>query len=384
MQHLAAGLVSATTAGAPCARQLSALSLTQLAQTWTSIRSQYALQQQQQQRNAATSATLPNGLPAHVTIYEVGPRDGLQNEPKAIPTDVKVKFIDMLSSAGFKAIEATSFVSPKWVPQLADAREVLARMARAPGAAYPVLTPNMQGLTGALGSGCKEVAVFAAASEAFSRKNINCSVEESLKRFEAVVTAARKEGVAVRGYVSCAVGCPIQGVVEPRAAADVAAALYGMGCYEVSMADTIGVGTPRSMEDMLQATMRHVPAEKLAVHCHDTYGMAIANIDRSLRMGIATVDSSVAGLGGCPYARGATGNVATEDVMYLLDGYGISHGVSWDAVLAASEYISNALGRANGSRVAKAMLAKRADEAERVAKKAAAAAAAAGGTAMAA
>ncbi|KXZ49825.1 hypothetical protein GPECTOR_19g276 [Gonium pectorale] len=310
-------------------------------------------------------------MPSSVTVYEVGPRDGLQNEPKSIRTDVKVTLINMLTDAGFKAIEATSFVSPKWVPQLGDAKDVMARVRRAPGVQYPVLTPNMQGLTGALASGCREVAVFAAASEAFSKRNINCTVEESLKRFEAVVTAARKEGVAVRGYVSCAVGCPYQGAVEPEAAAAVGAALHGMGCYEVSMADTIGVGTPASMERMLQATLRQVPASALAVHCHDTYGMAIANIASALRMGISVIDSSVAGLGGCPYARGATGNVATEDVLYLLDGYGIRHGIDMDAVLRASEYISGALGRPNGSRVARALLARRADEEAKAAKAAA-------------
>ncbi|PNW74477.1 hypothetical protein CHLRE_12g485550v5 [Chlamydomonas reinhardtii] len=314
---------------------------------------------------ARSLSTLPNGLPSSVTIYEVGPRDGLQNEKKVIPADVKVAFIDLLSGAGFKAIEATSFVSPKWVPQLGDAAEVVARMRKAPGVEYPVLTPNMKGLAGALAAGCREVAVFAAASEAFSRKNINCSVRDSLKRFEEVVVAARKEGVKVRGYVSCAVGCPIQGAVEPAAAADVGAALHHMGCYEVSMADTIGVGTPASMERMLGATLAAgVPAARLAVHCHDTYGMAVANIIAAMRMGVAVVDASVAGLGGCPYARGATGNVATEDVMYMLDGYGISHGLDWGRVLDASEYISAALGRPNGSRAAKALLARRADAAE--------------------
>ncbi|GFR52331.1 hypothetical protein Agub_g14871 [Astrephomene gubernaculifera] len=315
-------------------------------------------------------STLQNGLPATVTIYEVGPRDGLQNEPKTIPTDVKVNFINMLTDAGFKAIEATSFVSPKWVPQLGDAREVMARIRKAPGVQYPVLTPNSQGLAGALAAGCREVAVFASASETFSKRNINCSIEESLKRFEAVVSAARKEGVAVRGYVSCVVGCPYQGHVDPAAAAAVAGALYDMGCYEVSVADTIGVGTPASMEAMLKETARYIPLDRIGVHCHDTYGMAIANILASLRMGISIIDSSVAGLGGCPYARGATGNVATEDVLYLLNGYGIQHGIDFDAVLRASEYITNALGRPNGSRVANALLAKRADEARRAAAKA--------------
>ncbi|GLI66702.1 hypothetical protein VaNZ11_010579, partial [Volvox africanus] len=309
------------------------------------------------------AATARGGLPGWVTIYEVGPRDGLQNESKKIPTDVKVAFIDMLTAAGFQMIEATSFVSPKWVPQLGDAKEVMARIRREPGVSYPVLVPNMQGLAGALASGCGEVAVFAAASETFSRRNINCSVRESLKRFEKVAADAVAAGARVRGYVSCAVGCPYEGRIEPNAAADVAVALQEMGCYEVSMADTIGVGTPASMEAMLTATLRQLRPDKLAVHCHDTYGMAIANILTALRMGITVVDSSVAGLGGCPYARGATGNVATEDVLYLLDGYGIQHGIDMDAVLRASEYISNALGRPNSSRVARALLARRADAA---------------------
>ncbi|GIL84747.1 hypothetical protein Vretimale_14466 [Volvox reticuliferus] len=310
------------------------------------------------------AATARDGLPARVTIYEVGPRDGLQNEPKKIPTAVKVAFIDMLTAAGFQKIEATSFVSPKWVPQLGDAKEVMAKIRREPSVSYPVLVPNMQGLAGALASGCGEVAVFAAASETFSRRNINCSVDESLKRFEKVAVDALAAGVRVRGYVSCAVGCPYEGKIDPKAAADVAVALQEMGCYEVSMADTIGVGTPASMEAMLTATLRQLRPDKVAVHCHDTYGMAIANILTALQMGITVIDSSVAGLGGCPYARGATGNVATEDVLYLLDGYGIQHGIDMDAVLRASEYISNALGRPNGSRVARALLARRADAAD--------------------
>lgn len=299
-------------------------------------------------------------MPSRVKVYEVGPRDGLQNEAQSIPTSTKVQLINMLSAAGFQAIEATSFVSPKWVPQLADAADVLAQMYQRPGTSYPVLTPNMKGLEGALRAGAKEVAVFAAASEAFSRKNINMSIAESLKKFQEVIATAKFSGVAVRGYVSCAVGCPYQGRVDAQASADVAQALHEMGVYEVSMADTTGVGTPASMEAMLQATAAVVPVSRLAVHCHDTYGMAIANIAASLRMGVAVVDSAVAGLGGCPYARGATGNVATEDVLYLLDGYGIQHGVDMAQVLQASDFISRALGRPNASKVAKALLAKHA------------------------
>ncbi|GLC47489.1 hypothetical protein PLESTB_000890900 [Pleodorina starrii] len=367
MQALQQLASSACRAAGPCRGEISLSALSQL---------RSSLAPALQALFHSHSATAGNDLPARVTIYEVGPRDGLQNERKAIPTDVKVAFIDMLTDAGFKKIEATSFVSPKWVPQLGDAAEVMARIRRAPGVSYPVLVPNMQGLTGALASGCGEVAVFAAASETFSKRNINCTVAESLKRFEKVATEARAAGARVRGYVSCAVGCPYEGRVEPQAAADVAAALQQMGCYEVSMADTIGVGTPASMEAMLKATLRQVSADKLAVHCHDTYGMAIANILTSLRMGVSVVDSSVAGLGGCPYARGATGNVATEDVLYMLDGYGIVHGIDMDAVLRASEFISGALGRPNGSRVARALLARRADADDAAADAAAAAAAA--------
>mmetsp|Transcript_37556 Transcript_37556/g.83632 ORF Transcript_37556/g.83632 Transcript_37556/m.83632 type:complete len:341 (+) Transcript_37556:46-1068(+) len=307
-------------------------------------------------------------LPKSVTIYEVGPRDGLQNEPTQIPTSTKVTLINKLTEAGFRAIEATSFVSPKWVPQLADAAEVMKQIARKPGVAYPVLTPNMKGFEGALAAGAREVAIFGAASEAFSQRNINCSVSESLKRFEAVTEAAKKEGVRVRGYVSCVVGCPYQGKVEPQAAADVARALYDMGCYEVSMGDTIGVGTPASVARMFEASMKVVPVEKLAAHMHDTYGQALANILASLQLGVSVIDSSVAGLGGCPYAKGASGNVATEDVVYMLDGLGVHHGTKLEVLLDAAAFISQALGKPSHSRAGNALLAARAAAAAKKAK----------------
>ncbi|KAF5839518.1 hydroxymethylglutaryl-CoA lyase-like protein [Dunaliella salina] len=286
-------------------------------------------------------------LPQDVMLYEVGPRDGLQNEKQNISTDIKVEFINKLSASGLKAIEATSFVSPKWVPQLADGADVMAKINKQTGVRYPVLTPNIRGLENAVKAGVKEVAIFGAASEAFSKKNINCSIDESLKRFEEVVSAAKKEGVDVRGYVSCAVDCPYSGKVDPKAAAAVAGALDGMGCYEVHVAN------------MFSATLRVVPASRLAAHCHDTYGQAIANIYQSLLMGIRTLDTSIAGLGGCPYAKGAAGNVATEDVLFLLDGLGIKHGVDLERILDASKFISTYLGRPSASKAAQAFLAKR-------------------------
>ncbi|KAI7844544.1 hypothetical protein COHA_001902 [Chlorella ohadii] len=301
---------------------------------------------------------LGRALPSSVTIVEVGPRDGLQNEKNKVPTDVKVELIERLAGAGIPVVEATSFVSPKWVPQLADAAEVLGRVRRRPGVRYPVLTPNMKGFEAALAAGAREVAIFTAASEAFNRKNLNCSVEESLRKFDDVVAAAKAEGVAVRGYVSCVVGCPIQGEVRPEDAARVAVALNDMGCYEVSMGDTIGVGTAASGE--AACIDAGVPVERLAAHMHDTYGQGLSNILASLQLGVRVVDSSVAGLGGCPYAQGATGNVATEDVVYLLTGLGVQHGVDMDRLLDASDFISQALGRRNNSRAAEALLKKRA------------------------
>ena len=302
---------------------------------------------------------LGNALPESVRIVEVGPRDGLQNEPQKISSDDKVQLIQMLADAGVPVVEATSFVSPKWVPQLADAAEVLGRIQRRVGVQYPVLTPNMKGLENAIKAGATEVAIFTAASEAFNRKNLNCSVDESLRKFDDVMAVAKNENVAVRGYVSCVVGCPYQGYVDPKNAARVAQALDQMGCYEVSMGDTIGVGTPASVASMFAACAEVMPVSRLAAHMHDTYGQALANILASLQMGIATIDSSVAGLGGCPYAKGATGNVATEDVVYMLHGFGIKTGIDMEKLLDASAFITGVLGRKNNSRAAEALLKKR-------------------------
>ena len=290
-------------------------------------------------------------LPQRVRIVEVGPRDGLQNEKQIVSTDTKVELIARLGAAGLPAIEATSFVSPKWVPQMGDNAEVMARIARLPGVNYPVLTPNLKGFEAALAAGAKEVAVFGAASESFSQKNINCSIAESLDRFVPVVEAARAAGVRVRGYVSCVLGCPYEGEVAPEAVAGVAATLFDMGCYEVSLGDTIGTGTPGKTRRMLDAVARRVPFDKLAGHYHDTYGQALVNIYASLQAGVATFDASVAGLGGCPYAAGASGNVATEDVVYMLDGLGVETGIHLDALVETSAWICERLGRSNGSKV---------------------------------
>jgi len=298
-------------------------------------------------------------LPKKVRIVEVGPRDGLQNEAAVVPAAVKIELIHRLADAGLPAIEATAFVSPKWVPQMADNAEVMAGIRRKQGVAYPVLVPNIKGFEAALAAGAAEIAVFAAASEAFSQKNINCSIAESLARFEPVVQAAKQRGLAVRAYVSCVAGCPYQGAVEPAAAAAVAAALHRMGCYEISLGDTIGVGTPGSIQAMLTAVAKAVPMERLAAHFHDTYGQALANLYAALELGVATIDSSVAGLGGCPYAKGASGNVATEDVVYLLNGLGIHTGVDLDRVFEAGRYICAQLGREPNSKVARAMAVKK-------------------------
>ena len=298
-------------------------------------------------------------IPTTVRIVDVGPRDGLQNEKTAIATDVKVGLVDRLTDAGVPSIEAASFVSPKWVPQMADGAEVMARIRRKPGVHYPVLVPNMKGFEAALAAKVEEVAVFASASESFSQRNINASIAESLARFEPVMRAAREHGIRVRGYVSCTLGCPYEGEIAPAAAAAVTKALHDMGCYEVSVADTIGVGTPGKTKAMIEACAAHVPITALAGHYHDTYGQALANIYASLEMGMAAFDSSVAGLGGCPYAKGATGNVATEDVVYMLHGLGIETGIDLDRLIDAGEYICAALGRATNSRVARALLAKR-------------------------
>jgi hydroxymethylglutaryl-CoA lyase len=298
-------------------------------------------------------------LPSRVKIVEVGPRDGLQNEKQAIATDVKVGLIDRLSDAGLPAVEAAAFVSPKWVPQMADGAEVMARIRRKPGVSYPVLVPNIKGLEAAITARVEEIAVFGAASESFSRKNINSSIAESLDRFRPVVAAALERKIKVRGYISCVLGCPYEGVIAPQAVADVARALFEMGCYEISLGDTIGVGTPGKAKAMLEVVARHVPADKLAGHYHDTYGQALANIYASLEFGVAVFDSSVAGLGGCPYAKGATGNVATEDVVYMLPGLDMRDRRRSRPLIDAGEYICAALGRPTNSRVARAILAKR-------------------------
>ncbi|MBR9910889.1 MAG: hydroxymethylglutaryl-CoA lyase [Gammaproteobacteria bacterium] len=290
-------------------------------------------------------------MPRQVRVVEVGPRDGLQNEKQAISTELKLELIQRLGDSGLRYIEAGSFVNPKWVPQMAGSEEVFQRLQRQPGVTYAALTPNLQGFERALSAGVEEVAVFAAASEGFSQKNINCSIAESIQRFEPLMLAAKDAGIAVRGYVSCVVGCPYDGEIDPTVVRDVSAELLQMGCYEVSLGDTIGVGTPRSITTMLDAVASKVPVDKLGIHCHDTYGMAIANIYAALQMGVASVDSSVAGLGGCPYAKGASGNVATEDVVYLLNGLGIEHGVDLDQLVATGQFISAALQRGNGSRV---------------------------------
>ena len=296
--------------------------------------------------------------PAHVRVVEVGPRDGLQNEPSTVPAEAKVALIEALADAGLTGIEAGSFVSPKWVPQMADTAEVLARLRPRPDVSYPVLVPNLQGLDRALACGVREVAVFGAASESFSRRNINCSIEESLGRFAPVVEKARASGLEVRGYVSCVLGCPYEGEVSADAVARVAAALLAMGCYEISLGDTIGTGTPLKARRLVERVASEVPLERIALHFHDTYGQALANILACLELGVSVVDSAVAGLGGCPYARGATGNVATEDVAYMLSGMGIETGIDLRALAEAGQFISRHLNRDPASKVARAMAAR--------------------------
>ena len=293
-------------------------------------------------------------FPTHVRLIEVGPRDGLQNEAQPISVADKVQLVNALTDAGLGYIEVGSFVSPKWVPQMAGSAEVFAQIQHKPGVVYGALTPNMRGFEGAVAAGVKEVAVFAAASEAFSQRNINCSISESLERFVPIMESARQHGISVRGYVSCVLGCPYEGQVSAQQVADVAKELYAMGCYEVSLGDTIGTGTPSATRAMFEAVGAYVPRVKLAGHFHDTYGQAMVNIYASLLEGINVFDSSVAGLGGCPYAKGASGNVATEDVLYMLNGMGIETGVDMDKLLLAGQHICNVLGRVTGSRVAKA------------------------------
>jgi hydroxymethylglutaryl-CoA lyase len=294
-----------------------------------------------------------------VKIVEVGPRDGLKNERGELPTEIKVELIERLADAGLAAVEATAFVSPKWVPQMADHKEVLERIRRKPGVSYPVLTPNLKGFEAARAAGATEVAIFGAASEAFSQKNINCSIAESLDRFRPVAAESRKHGIKVRGYVSCVLGCPYEGEVKPERVADVAASLYEMGCYEVSLGDTIGTGTPGKTKAMIEACAMRVPLEKLAGHYHDTYGQALANIYASLETGVRTFDASVAGLGGCPYAAGASGNVATEDVVYMLNGLGVETGVDLDRLVEIGLWICGILGRKPASKAALAISAKK-------------------------
>jgi len=297
-------------------------------------------------------------LPRKVRIVDVAPRDGLQNEATGVPTAVKIELIERLAEAGLPAVEATAFVSPKWVPQMSDNAQVFAGIRKKPGVAYPVLVPNLKGFEAACAAGATEVAVFGAASETFSRKNINCSIAQSLERFAPVVKAARARKMRVRGYISCAAGCPYEGDVKPQAVAALAEKLYEMGCYEISLGDTIGVGTPGRIRAMIEAVARRVPIGRLAGHYHDTYGQALANIYASLEEGVRTFDSSVAGLGGCPYAKGATGNVASEDVLYMLDGLGIETGVDLMKVLRTGQFICSELGREPSSKVARAMSAK--------------------------
>ncbi|WP_339417939.1 MULTISPECIES: hydroxymethylglutaryl-CoA lyase [unclassified Pseudomonas] len=293
-------------------------------------------------------------LPSHVRLVEVGPRDGLQNEAHPISVADKVQLVDALSAAGLSYIEVGSFVSPKWVPQMAGSAEVFAQIQRKAGVTYGALAPNLRGFEDALAAGVKEVAVFAAASEAFSQRNINCSINESLERFAPIMAAAKQHRISVRGYVSCVLGCPYEGQIAPEQVAMVARELYAMGCYEVSLGDTIGTGTAGATRRLFEVVGAHVPREKLAGHFHDTYGQAVANIYASLLEGITVFDSSIAGLGGCPYAKGASGNVATEDVVYLLNGLGIQTGIDLEALIRAGQQISNVLGRPTGSRVAKA------------------------------
>ncbi|RYY73171.1 MAG: hydroxymethylglutaryl-CoA lyase [Gammaproteobacteria bacterium] len=294
-------------------------------------------------------------FPQQVRIVEVGPRDGLQNEKQIIPTAAKIQLIERLVAAGLTYIEAGSFVNPKWVPQMADSAEVFLEINRKPGVTYAALTPNIQGYERALAANANEVAIFAAASEAFSQKNINCSITESIKRFEILIDKAKLQKIPVRGYISCVAGCPYSGSVAITQVAAIAKELFAMGCYEISLGDTIGVGTANQVKTLIETVAHYVPLKKIAVHMHDTYGQALANIFASLELGVEVVDSSIAGLGGCPYAAGASGNVATEDLVYLLNGLNISHGLDLQKLVEAGNYISKILGRINQSKAAKAL-----------------------------
>lgn len=298
------------------------------------------------------------GLPKKVKIFEVGPRDGLQNESAPVDTETKVALIEMLANAGVEAIESGSFVSPKWVPQMTGSEAVFATLNRQPGVTYSALTPNMRGLERAISAKVSEVAVFIAASETFSQKNTNCSIAQGLTRAAELTRVARAQGLVVRGYISVVAGCPYQGEVKPTALAPLAKALLDMGCYEVSLGDSTGVATPGQIKNIVDSVATAIPVDKIAMHLHNTYGQALANMYAALEMGISVVDSSVAGLGGCPYAPGATGNVATEDVVYMLNGLGINHGIDLEKLVHAGEFITNKLGRRNDSGVARALLAK--------------------------
>jgi hydroxymethylglutaryl-CoA lyase len=297
-------------------------------------------------------------VPTRVKIVEVGPRDGLQNEPQPVPTAVKLELIDRLGDAGLPVIEATAFVSPKWVPQMADNAQVMSALRRKPGVGYPVLVPNRKGLDSAIAAGVDEVVVFGAATETFSRRNTNCSIDEGLARFSEVSAEALARGLKVRGVISVCLGCPYEGEVRPEGVVRVARELDEMGCYEIALADTIGTGTVASTRRVVEAVAKHIPVARLAGHFHDTYGQAVANVYAALECGVATFDSSVSGLGGCPYAKGATGNVATEDVLFMLNGLGIETGVDMDKLIAAGDFICRELGRPTNSRVARALAAR--------------------------
>lgn len=297
-------------------------------------------------------------FPSQVSIVEVGPRDGLQNEKEIVSAEDKVTLINMLSDTGLKRIEAGSFVSPKWVPQMADSGNVFKGIDRNPAIQYSALTPNLKGLEAALEAGVDEVAVFGAASESFSQKNINCSIADSLQRFEPVIALAKEHDIPVRGYVSCVMGCPYEGDIAPRAVADVSKTLLDMGCYEISLGDTIGIGTPGATKRLLDEVLKHIPVSVTAAHFHDTYGQALVNLYTALEYGVATVDAAVSGLGGCPYAKGASGNVATEDVVYMLNGMGISSGVDMEQLLRTSRFVEGLLNRPPVSKVATALLSK--------------------------
>jgi len=295
---------------------------------------------------------MAGALPQRVTIVEVGPRDGLQNEAVIVPVDVKLALIDQLAAAGLKVIEATSFVSAKWVPQMADAATLMQTLKQQEQVRYPVLVPNLKGFDAAIQAGAREISIFAAASETFSQKNINCSIAESMQRFEPIMIKAKEQAIPVRGYVSCVLGCPYEGEIALDAVAEVAARLVELGCYEISLGDTIGVGNPKHARRLVETVAKRVPIEKLAAHFHDTYGQALANLLAVLELGIATIDSSVSGLGGCPYAPGASGNVATEDVVYMLDGMGIETGIDLTLLIKAGNMISTHLGQKSRSKVA--------------------------------